>query len=221
MRAGELVPATAIGSPADVDVRRVTVRADAASTAGLTRGSRVDVFVTPKAMTGGSDTPPETTRLIEGAGVATVSTTTGGLGANATTSVQLYVPAETVQPLVEAVDGDAKLTLVPAVGSVGSELPRRWRGVTDVITGLGPRWEASVATTLERVPGVTIARRCADVAELLSSRRPESARSPSSPSTSVASTLTSSPACGTTRFRWSDCIRPTTSRPSDGCGSWR
>jgi MinD-like ATPase involved in chromosome partitioning or flagellar assembly len=40
--------------------------------------------------------------------------------------------------------------------------------VTEVITGLGPRWEAPVATTLERVPGVTIARRCADVAELLS-----------------------------------------------------
>ena len=40
--------------------------------------------------------------------------------------------------------------------------------MTDVITGLGPRWEASVATMLERVPGVTIARRCADVAELLS-----------------------------------------------------
>ena len=119
VRAGELVPATAVGSPADVDVRRVTVRADAASTAGLTRGSRVDVFVTPKPVTG-ADTPPATTRLIEGAGVATVSTTTGGLGANATTSVQLYVPAETVQPLVEAVDGDAKLTLVPAVGSVGS-----------------------------------------------------------------------------------------------------
>ncbi len=40
--------------------------------------------------------------------------------------------------------------------------------MTDVVTGLGPRWEASVATTLERVRGVTIARRCADVAELLS-----------------------------------------------------
>ena len=120
VRAGELVPASAVGSPADVDVRRVTVRADAASTAGLTRGSRVDVFVTPKAATGGErHRRPRTTRLIEGAGVATVSTTTGGLGANATTSVQLYVPADTVQPLVEAVDGDAKLTLVPAVG-VGS-----------------------------------------------------------------------------------------------------
>ena len=119
VRAGELVPASAVGSPADVDVRRVTVRADAASTAGLARGSRVDVFVTPKAMAGGDGTPPRTTRLIEGAGVATVSTTTGGLGANAMTSVQLYVPADSVQPLVEAVDGDAKLTLVPAVGSAG------------------------------------------------------------------------------------------------------
>ena len=40
--------------------------------------------------------------------------------------------------------------------------------MTEVVTALGPRWEASVATALERVPGVTIARRCADVAELLS-----------------------------------------------------
>jgi hypothetical protein len=119
VRAGELVPASAVGSPTDVDVRRVTVRADSASTAGLTRGSRVDVFVTPKPATGTDAEPPRTTRLIEGAGVATVSTTTGGLGANATTSVQLYVPAGAVQELVEAVDGDAKLTLVPAAGSVG------------------------------------------------------------------------------------------------------
>ena len=40
--------------------------------------------------------------------------------------------------------------------------------MTDVVTALGHRWEASVATLLERVPGVTIARRCADLAELLS-----------------------------------------------------
>ena len=117
VRAGELVPVSALGSPSDVEVQRVTVRADAASTAGLTRGTRVDVFVTPKAANGTAVTAPRTTRLIEGAGVAAVSTTTGGLGANATTSVQLYVPTDSVQALVEAVDGDAKLTLVPAVGS--------------------------------------------------------------------------------------------------------
>lgn len=40
--------------------------------------------------------------------------------------------------------------------------------MTDVVTALAHRWESSVAPVLERVPGVTIARRCADVAELLS-----------------------------------------------------
>lgn len=40
--------------------------------------------------------------------------------------------------------------------------------MTEVVTAVGHRWESAVATTIERVPGVTIARRCADVSELLS-----------------------------------------------------
>ncbi|EWT00826.1 hypothetical protein N865_13405 [Intrasporangium oryzae NRRL B-24470] len=40
--------------------------------------------------------------------------------------------------------------------------------MTEVVTGLSPQWESLVATALERVRGVTIARRCADVAELVS-----------------------------------------------------
>lgn len=40
--------------------------------------------------------------------------------------------------------------------------------MTDVVTALGHRFEASVATLLESLPGVTIVRRCADLAELLS-----------------------------------------------------
>jgi MinD-like ATPase involved in chromosome partitioning or flagellar assembly len=40
--------------------------------------------------------------------------------------------------------------------------------VSEALTAVSPAWEASLATALERVPGVTIARRCADVAELLS-----------------------------------------------------
>src|SRR5512142_1494779 len=42
VRAGELVPVSAVGDADEVDVQRVTVRADAMSTSGLTRGSRVD-----------------------------------------------------------------------------------------------------------------------------------------------------------------------------------
>lgn len=40
--------------------------------------------------------------------------------------------------------------------------------MTDVITGLSPQWESRVATTLEQVRGITVTRRCADVAELVS-----------------------------------------------------
>ena len=39
--------------------------------------------------------------------------------------------------------------------------------MTEVLTALSHHWESAVATTLEGVPGVTVSRRCADVAELL------------------------------------------------------
>jgi hypothetical protein len=119
VRAGELVPVSAVGGADGVDVQRVTVRADAMSTTGLARGSRVDVFVTPKTSTP-SDTTTTTTRtkkVLESAAVAAVLTSTGGFGSGSMTSVQIYVPSDKVQPLVEAVDADAKLTLVPSVGA--------------------------------------------------------------------------------------------------------
>ena len=119
VRAGELLPLSAIGHADQVDVQRVTVRADAASATGLTRGSRVDVFVTPRAATSTSDaSEPRTARLVDGAAVMAVLASQGGFGADATTSVQILVPTDKVRPLVEAVDGDARLTLVPVAGSV-------------------------------------------------------------------------------------------------------
>lgn len=39
--------------------------------------------------------------------------------------------------------------------------------MTSVVTALNHRWEASVAATLEPIPGITVVRRCADVAELV------------------------------------------------------
>jgi hypothetical protein len=118
VRAGELVPVSAVGGPEAVDVQRVTVRADAMSTNGLSRGSRVDVFVTPKAPTSSDASRPATTKVLESAAVAAVLTSSGGLGSGSMTSVQIYVPAAKVQPLVEAVDAEAKVTLVPSVGAV-------------------------------------------------------------------------------------------------------
>lgn len=40
--------------------------------------------------------------------------------------------------------------------------------MTDVVTALSPAWEGTIAGSLEAARGVTIARRCADVSELLS-----------------------------------------------------
>lgn len=123
VRVGELVPVTAVGGADQVEVQRVTVRADSVSTTGLSRGDRVDVYVTPKDMLGGSSPPAKrsgTTRVLEAAPVAAVLTSAAGFGSSSTTSVQVYVPAARVQTLVEAVDGGAKLTLVPVAGTGGA-----------------------------------------------------------------------------------------------------
>ena len=117
VRSGELVPTSAVGAADAIDVRRVTVRADATSTTGLAKGSRVDVFVTTGGATGSVTSHGSTSRLIESAAVAAVLTGSSGFGVDATTAVQIYVPAEQVSRVVEAVDSDAKLTLVPTAGT--------------------------------------------------------------------------------------------------------
>jgi hypothetical protein len=118
VQAGELVPVAALGTPGDVEVQRVTVPADAPSTAGLERGQRVDLYVTPDADRRVTDagTPRRTSRLLHAVAVVDVRAGDGGFGATATTSVQLYVPAEHVRAVIEAVDQDAKITLVPVKG---------------------------------------------------------------------------------------------------------
>jgi hypothetical protein len=118
LRAGEIVPSSALGAPDAVQVQRVTVRSDSLEAAGLTRGSRVDVFVTPKPRDGSA--AGTTTKLLRSVAVAAVVTGGSGFGSTATSSVQVYVPSEKVQAVVEAVDSDAKITLVPAVGALSS-----------------------------------------------------------------------------------------------------
>jgi hypothetical protein len=120
LRAGELVPSSALGSAGDVDVQRVTVRADSMSTTGLSPGQRVDAYVTPKASVRASseeEAEPQTRRMLESVAVVGVLDSGGGLGASAATSVQLYVPAQLVKTVIEAVDSGAKVTLVPVAGT--------------------------------------------------------------------------------------------------------
>ena len=66
------------------------------STTGLARGSRVDVFVTPKSSTTSDAAATPTKKVLASAAVAAVMTSSGGFGSGSMTSVQIYVPADKV-----------------------------------------------------------------------------------------------------------------------------
>jgi hypothetical protein len=118
VRAGELVPSSAVGAAGQVGVQRLTVPVDALSASGLVRGTRVDVYVSAVPVGAGSDAKPTAVRALESVAVADVLSGRAGLGSSAATSVQLYVPSEEVRTLVEAIDAEAKVTLVPVPGAL-------------------------------------------------------------------------------------------------------
>jgi hypothetical protein len=122
VRPGELIPASAVGSQAQVDVQPVTLLVDATSATVLRTGSVVDVYVNrpdPDGVAGVGATAyagPE--RTLDGVAVLRVGGEDGVLGSTAQTrSVQVLVPRDKVPQLVAHVDGRAKITLVPVPGS--------------------------------------------------------------------------------------------------------
>lgn len=116
VRAGELVPRAAVGSGASLEVQLVTVSVEAVSATGLRAGSVVDVFLSDVPAGSEHGTKPTAKRALEAVGVAGVLGATNSFGSASKTSVQLYVPRAEVQRLIEAVDGGAKVTLVPVSG---------------------------------------------------------------------------------------------------------
>lgn len=120
LRAGELVPRTAVGSAASVGVQQVALQVDATSAAALSRGTLVDVYLNrPQEGTGGVGVAryagPE--RVLERVSVAGVAEEDAVLaGAEQTRPVRVMVPRDAVRDLVAAVDDGARITLVPVPG---------------------------------------------------------------------------------------------------------
>jgi len=120
IRPGELLPRSALGSKADVNLKPVSVPVDGGGAAQLTAGSIVDVWVNAKDRSSSADKYGSPVKTLEGATVArTPDTTGGGLGgaASGTTAVQVMVPDAGVQALIAAIDQGARITLVPVPGS--------------------------------------------------------------------------------------------------------
>jgi hypothetical protein len=118
VRAGELLPASALGSRADVRVKPVTVPVDGSSVRTLVTGSIVDVWVNERDARSATARYGRPERRLEAATVARVPEVSTGLGnVNGTTGVQVMVPDDEVQELLAAIDQGARLTLVPVPGS--------------------------------------------------------------------------------------------------------
>jgi hypothetical protein len=112
VRAGELVPRSAIGDRGEVDLRPVSVPVEPEVAQRLGPGVLVDVWVA--ARRGDSGQSFERPHLAA-SGVEVSSTTTehGALGSSTTSAVHLLLGPALVPDVIEAVDNQARITLVP------------------------------------------------------------------------------------------------------------
>ena len=116
---GELLPRSALGTKADINLKPVSVPVDGGGAAQLAAGSIVDVWVNAKDPSSAAEKFGNPVKTLEAAPVVrTPDTSGGGLGgASGTTAVQIMVPEASVQALIAAIDQGAKITLVPVPGS--------------------------------------------------------------------------------------------------------
>jgi hypothetical protein len=110
--AGELVPAAAVGSRDDVDLRPVTVPVDPEAAAGLGAGALVDVWVAARDP-GRADTYGPPKQVATNALVSARTERSGALGTSSGTAVRLLLSPALVPAVIQAVDNQARITLVP------------------------------------------------------------------------------------------------------------
>jgi len=118
VRPGELVPRSALGQRAEVNLKPVSVPVDSGGAAQLDAGSIVDVWVNAKDPSSPTERYGKPIKTLEVAPVVRRPDPGGGLGSvSGTTAVQIMVPEVSVQALIAAIDQGAKITLVPVPGS--------------------------------------------------------------------------------------------------------
>ena len=120
VRPGELLPTSALGTRKAIDLKPVSLAVDGGGAAQLTAGSVVDVWVNAKDPSSGAEKYGKPVKTLEAAPVArTPDVSGGGLGAaSGLTTVQIMVPESKVLDLIAAIDQGARITLVPAPGSL-------------------------------------------------------------------------------------------------------
>ncbi|KQY24631.1 hypothetical protein ASD16_03690 [Cellulomonas sp. Root485] len=115
---GELVPASAVGSAADLDLRPVSVTLTRAPSSDVVPGALVDLWFTPPAPKEGTE-PAEPDELAGGLTVAEVSTPSGAFGASGGSAVQVLVPSSLLPVVLTALAAEGTVDVVPVLGTGG------------------------------------------------------------------------------------------------------
>lgn len=119
--AGELVPRSALGSAAQLDVRPVGVTVAVPPSEGLVAGSLVDLWEIPTQQPSDAAGPAPTPReLAAGLTVAQVKRPEGAFSTGGSTVVYVLVPSDLLPAVLAAIGGSATVQLVPVPGSGGS-----------------------------------------------------------------------------------------------------
>ena len=108
--AGELVPVAAVGASAGVRLAPVVIEVSGRLSRAIAAGASVDVWAARQA-DGGDFSAPAV--LVSGALVAAITEDDGIVGGGVGSSVEVLVPRSRLAGLLEAIAGDATLSLVP------------------------------------------------------------------------------------------------------------
>jgi hypothetical protein len=113
---GELVPASAVGSAAELDLRPVSVTLERAPSGDVVPGALVDLWFTPPAPDDGA-AAKEPRELAGGLTVAEVTTPTGAFRASGGSAVQVLVPTSLLPAVLTALAAEGTVDVVPVLGS--------------------------------------------------------------------------------------------------------
>jgi hypothetical protein len=115
--AGELVPISALGTSAAVQVRPVTVPLEGAPPAGLRAGTRVDVWSSAKDLTAGATTYQAPRRLAEAVEVSAVTGDGDRWSVARGSSVQVLLGRSELPAVLDGLANGARMVLIPVPGS--------------------------------------------------------------------------------------------------------
>ena len=116
--AGELVPLSAVGSREQVELRPVSVPLPAEGSEQIKTGALVDVWVAARDRARGVGAYSAPRRVAAAVQVAGRSTRQGALGSSTSTAAQLLLGPDLLPRVIEAVDNEARITLVPVPATV-------------------------------------------------------------------------------------------------------